>query len=265
MSPARIQLIGLDKPSAPPLRGAGDPLLMLRTQASAHERNRLESVAEILALIAILMMKKVLTGLERVTVRGAVFQWGKGVRVDGTVAAHCLPGQLRFNDTALDDRTDWTANFLEQHGLKPLPLGAKLKNLGARTDVADQAINNTDSLLEITDRGQGLKTRFEGATQQLITRGFYETARGPVQLIELVRGATNHYRLGATLTCEERWDWLKLQMKTGAPEPELDRRRRQVVVLEEYLKILRERSFIPYFETRSGFEELFREVVRPQA
>ena len=258
----RVHLIGLDKPSAPPLRLAADPIGMLRWQASTHERNRLESVAEMLALVGILSMKRVLGRSETVSVSGAIYQWGAGSRTDRTVGAHCLPGQLRFNGSALHDNTSWTPKFLEEHGLKPLALDSKVRNVSARTEVTDGVVNETDSLLEKMDTGRGLKSRFANAAHQIAERVSFQASLTLAALAQLVSASVSHYRLGASFACEERLDWLRLQVRVTLNPPDLEKRRRQVVVVEEYLKVIKDHSFIPYFETRAGIEELVGDVVQ---
>jgi hypothetical protein len=93
---ARAHLIGIDQLTAKPLAAAVDPQAVLRDQASNHERNRLESVAETMALVGAMTFQKVLSGREQVRVARAVFQFGRGVLEDNTVAAHCLPGAARI-------------------------------------------------------------------------------------------------------------------------------------------------------------------------
>lgn len=235
---------------------------MLRWQASTHERNRLESIAEMLALIGILAMKQVL-GRETVSVSGALFQWGEGSRADRTVGAHCLPGQLKFNGNALHENPSWTPKFLEDHGLKPLALDSKLRNVSARTEVTDRVVNETDSLLEKMDSGRGLKSRFASAARQVSERLSFQNSSTVAGLTELVSSSLSHYRLGAAFACEERLDWLKLQAKVTLNPAALENRRRQIIVVEEFLKIIRDHSFTPYFATMTGVDELVRDVVQP--
>jgi hypothetical protein len=260
--PPRAHLIGLDKPTATPLRLAPDPLQALRQQASTHERNRLESIAELLGLIGLLGMKQVLTGREAVTVRGAMFQWGEGSRADRTVGAHCLPGHVKFNGHALHEMPGWTPKFLEEHGLKPLALDSKLRNVSARTELTDVVVNETDSLLEKMDTGRGFKFRLGGALSQLMERVLFESARTPGALASIVAGAMSHYRFGAGLACEERLEWLQQQLRVEKAPAKLEVRRRQAAIVEQYLFVLEDGSFVPYFTTLPGILELLRDVVR---
>jgi hypothetical protein len=242
----RAFLIGLDKPTA--------------VQAAAvHEQHRLESVAEMLGLVGVLTAKKVLTGFEIVTAEGAVYQWGEGIKADQTVGAHCLPGQLFFNRHHLNSTAEWTPQLLAAHGLKPLPLDSKLRNVAARTDVVPGIVNETDSLLEKMSAGRGLKTRFANAARLLLERG---RGQSSADFAGLLGSAMDYYRLGAALICEERLHWLQTQarIETG---PHQERRARQLGVVQEYLRILQDRQFTPHFMTLAGIGELLRDVVQP--
>src|SRR5689334_16549098 len=133
----RTQIIGLDKPVVQPLRSSTEPLGTLRGQASGHEKHRLDSVAEVAAIVSVMVVKQVLIGYEVVTVGPAVFQFGTGVRSDHTQAAHCLPGQIEFNGRPIHMSTGWDESLLGRLGVKPLALSSKLRNLSGRTDAVD--------------------------------------------------------------------------------------------------------------------------------
>jgi hypothetical protein len=261
MNTSRTHLIGLDKPSASPLRTAADPLLALRAQASNHEQHRLESVAEMLALVGVMTVKRVLAGREVVTVQGAVFQWGEGQAEHSSVGAHCLPGQLAFNGQPIHTMQMWTEQFLRERGLKPLALSSKLRNVSARTDVVDRVVNETDSLLEKLGKSRGLKVRFGGAVHQLMERVLFENPRIPGRLIDLVGMAMSYYRLGARYACEERLDWLKQQLPLAASDAKAESRQRGMIVAEQYLRVVQDGSFVPHFASTAGMNELIRDVV----
>ncbi|HYY29349.1 MAG TPA: hypothetical protein VE860_15460 [Chthoniobacterales bacterium] len=154
----RTHLIGIDKPTK-------DSQATLEQQAKKHEINRLESVAETIALVGALTFQKVLSGREQLTVVGAGFQWGRGTVKTKTVAAHCLPGQLEFNSRPIQTMPNWKEASVRECGFKPLALSSKLRNLSARSDVVDVIVNQTDSLLErmrdgIPSADEGCDTRF---------------------------------------------------------------------------------------------------------
>jgi hypothetical protein len=257
----RHQLIGLDKPTTGPLRLAADPVSLLREQASTHERHRLETVAEAIALVGVMTFQKALSGREAVRVGGAVFQFGRGLRSDNTVAAHCLPGQLEFNSSPLHTMPNWNEAFLKECGLKPLALSSKLRNVSARTDAVDRIVNQTDNLIEIMRNGRGLKPTLEytvyGLMQQLLRRK--PTSWPAVE--EMVRESLNYYRLGAGYACEERLDDLSNQTKLAKSKLEFQSAGYKLTVGEKYLEVVQDASFIPESTSLIGFLWLVKDVV----
>jgi hypothetical protein len=254
MSQPREHLIGLDEPAS-----NASPLLL---QAFTHEKHRLESVAEMLALLGVLTMKNVLNWYDAVQVRGAVFQWGEGSSATGQVAAHCLPGQIRFNGAAPHERPCWTADFLEQRGLKALAIDSKLRNVSARTDIVEAIVNKTDNLIEKLSGRRGLKSRFADAAYQVASSVATRRLRNSLELARVVESATHHYRLGATLACEERLDWLAQALKTTAAQTEPTKRQEQAAIINRYLSVLRDTAFMPGFATPAGVSDLCRDVVK---
>jgi hypothetical protein len=95
----RHQLIGLDKPVTEPLSAVANPLTVLRYQALLHESHRLETVAEAMALVGVMTFKHALSGREKVTVRGAIFQFGRGT------------GMNLFSKSAVLNRSHFPVNF----------------------------------------------------------------------------------------------------------------------------------------------------------
>lgn len=254
----RTHIIGLDKPTAPPLGGVANPQHVLREQALTHEKHRLESIAEMLALAGLMTVKKVLAGREVVTVRGAVYQFGQGVRVHGTIAAHCLPGQLRFNDVAIHQMSEWKADLIKERGMKPLALGSKLRNLFGRTDVVDGSVNDLDSWVEKMSNERGLKFLFARSVQQLMERVLLQKPTTCRTLSEIVEDKFEHYRFGATYVCEERLDSL---IHTAMPaKPDKNDSNRKFIV-EQYLSVLRDVSFIPEAIKPAGFRGLIKDVL----
>jgi len=92
-----LYIPGIDGPTETPLRLATDRKAEIERQATWHEGNRLNSVAEELALVAVMRKQQVLMGKEKISVIAAQRQFRKGTHVDETQAAHCLPGQLYLN------------------------------------------------------------------------------------------------------------------------------------------------------------------------
>jgi hypothetical protein len=236
-------------------------MAVLRTQAAIHEQNRLESVSEVLGLVALMTLKKVLNGQEAVDVRGAVYQWGEGVKSHNTVGAHCLPGQVTFNGQALDCMKSWTVEFLREKGVKPLQLSSKLRNLCARTDIVDCVVNNTDSLLEKMTSGRGLKPRYAGAVRQVMQRAVLQNPQTAAAMGELVNAGMSYYRLGAGLACEERLDGLRQKLVGALAGSNAENNKRGVAVTERYLEVLQDQSFRPWFSTSTGMMQLLSDVV----
>jgi len=257
-------LIGLDKPQETPLSASSAPMAKLRLQAQQHERLRLESASEMLGLVGILCMHQALSGFEVVTVRGAIYQWGQGVKADRTVGAHCLPGQIRFNENAPHQGPSWKEEFLIECGLKPLALASKLRNLSARVQVADSTINSVDSLLEKMGDGRGLKPLFANESQYIMLRTRQDQQIAAAGLTDAVRSAMDHYRAIAFWACLERQDWLRQQMQSdlkSGRSSEAEKRRCQLLVIEEYLSVLSDHSFSPFFATLTGVMALMRDVI----
>lgn len=258
---ARTQIIGLDKPQASALRTAADPLKTLRQQAAEHERHRLESIAEITVLVAVMAGRGVISGREIVVVGRAVFQFGTGARKDNTQAAHCLPGQLEFNARPLHTLPDWNPAFIRERGLKPLPLSSKLRNLCGRTDAVDGSVNQVDSLLEIMGNGRGLKPLFGRSVSQVLQRQTQRASVNADDLRGMVEDAMEHYRLGAAYACEERIGELAMRERVAKSADDSQSAGRKKIVAEEYLLTVQDESFVPEPLTASGFQWLLRDVI----
>jgi hypothetical protein len=256
----RKQLIGLDKPAAGPLSAAANPRTVLSYQASLHEKHRLETVAEAMALVGVMTFTKALTGREKVRVRGAFFQFGQGVRKDDTVAAHCLPGYLEFNSVPLHEMPNWNENFLTECGLKPLALSSKLRNVYARTDAVAGVVNQTDSLLEMMRDGRGLKPTLERAAYGLMEQFLHRKPTTWPAVGDLVQNGFNHYRLVAGYACEERLDDLAEEAKFAKSKSELLSIDYKTIVTEEYLEVAQDGSFVPECATLTGFLSVVKDV-----
>jgi len=255
----RKHIIGLDKPDSRPLSSYSHPELALRKQALEHEQHRLECVAEMLALVGLMTLKKVLSGNETVAVEGeAEFQFGKGVKKHGTVGAHCLPGKLNFNGTSLHEKIEWRAELIQKQGMKPLPLSSKLRNLAGRVDVADASINNTDSWVEKMPDQRGLKFHFGRSVQRLMWEISVRHPATGHALCKLVEDAYDHYKSNVRYIYEERWDSVA-HPQPGVKAGEHDANRQFIV--ERYFKALRNPSFVPEAITTPGFRELIGDVL----
>ena len=260
-SEPREHLIGLDKPTTAPLSAAANAEAVLRNQASNHERHRLESVAETIALVAAMTSQKALSGREQVRVGGAVFQFGRGVRDDNTVAAHCLPGQLEFNSRPVHTMPDWNQAFLRACGLKPLALSSKLRNVSARTDPVDLIVNQTDSLIESMRDGRGLKPALGRTVYGLMEEFSRRKPDNWAAVEEMVRDSTRHYRLTASYACEERLDDLTQYAKLAISDSKLESINYKLIIAKEYLKVVQDASFVPEPTTFTGFLQVVKDVI----
>ena len=263
----RMHLIGIDKETSSPLRSATNPLLVLRQQASTHERDRIDSVAETMSLIGVLTAKKILSGREVVTVGGAIFQWGSGVRTDRTVAAHCLPGHLRFNSHPIHTDPEWSDQQLQGRGVKPLAMSSKLRNLSARTNVVDTLVNEVDSLIERMGGDRGLKPLFGRSVHRMMEKFIHERPDTWSDMGELVRDAIDHYRLAAGFVCEERMDYLgdrNARLPLGSPPSAEEALQQKQAIADEYLQIVQDGAFVPPSMTDTGFRWVIRDVLQEE-
>ncbi len=255
----RKQVIGLDKQTSRPLSSYTQPERALLKQALAHETHRLESVAETLALIGLMTLKKVLSGNEMVAVKGdAEYQFGEGVKAHGTVGAHCLPGKINFNNTHLHIMAEWRPDVIKQRGMKPIPLSSKLRNLFARVDVFDSSINNADSWSEKMSGERGLKFHLGKSVQRLMKDISFQKPSTIRSLGKLVEDSFEHYKFGARYIYEERLDSLTNPSSYAKPGKN-DATRRFIV--ECYWDVLRDTSFVPDAITTLGFRDLIRDVL----
>ena len=258
--PNRIEIVGIDKQNTPSIRQAGSNVsAQLHAQATLHERNRLDSVAEILALIAILVRQRVLQGTEVVAIAGALYQYDQGSVANHTQAAHCLPGHLTFNTQSIHDLDRWTQADLTRSKLKPIPIAAKLRNLGGRTDVADARINQTDSFVERMFDVRGLAPLLARATYGLIQGRALARGADWAAVREATWHAFTHYRATASLACEERLDrltrsfpTLNAAQRTAAGE--------KMAILADYASVL-QGAFQPSCLQGQNFAVLVRDVV----
>jgi hypothetical protein len=251
----RTHLIGLDKPTK-------DPKATLEQEARKHETNRLESVAETIALVGAMTFQKALSGREQITVGGAGFQWGRGTAKAKTVAAHCLPGQLEFNSRPIQTMPDWNETLLRECGFKPLALSSKLRNISARTDVVDVIVNQTDSLLERMRDGRGLKPAFGRAVYGLMEQVPYRKPADWPEVEELVWESVNHYRQTASYACEERIDDLTKYEKVAVSGSDLKDIQNELIVAKMYLKVTQDASVVPEATKVTGFLQLMKDVIQ---
>lgn len=245
-----------DHPMPGKLANQADPLLTLRQQAVMHENNRLETVAEILALTAIMTTQRVLTGNEVITVGRAMFQYGRGNREQGIQAAHCLPGHPYFNSRALHTVDEWQPDILVSHHLKPLPLASKLRNLCGRTDYVDSSLNQADCFIEILDDGRGLKPTLGRALYHLQQHIKHSPGMKPSDAGELVARSLEIYRQHASYACEERLQQLQIIAASDAAANHRSH------VIENYLGIVQDATCVPAAATSGGFHSAVLETVQ---
>ena len=234
----RHQIIGLNKPL--PLAGG------LAMQASVHERHRLESVAEEIVLVCVLAGSRVVGSAHSVTVEGSArYQFGKGVREDNTVAAHCLPGRLLVNARPIDTLSQWLSeNALKSCGIKSLPMTSKLRNLHGRTDVVNAIVNRVDSRLERMTGRRGLKPLFGRTVHHVVGPCALEGNVNVPMIMELGHAAMDLYRLNGRFMCEELRETLSNDLKKVFG-PEAESITASLAVLESYLDELNDTSSIP--------------------
>ena len=244
-----------DHPMPGKLSAQPDPLLVLRQQAVMHEHNRLETVAELLALTAILTVQRVLTGHEVITIGRAMFQFGQGDRAQGIQAAHCLPGHPYFNGLALHTVDEWQPEILARHQIKPLPLASKLRNLCGRTDYVDASLNQTDCLIEIMDDGRGLKPTLGRALHHLQQHLKHRPAKDWPAVGELVAQAMEIYRQHASYVCQERLHQLPFTNTSDATTTSKSH------ILESYLQMVQNGALIPEACSQHGFQQITRDTI----
>ncbi len=245
-----------DHPMPGKLSAQPDPLLALRQQAVMHEHHRLETIAELLAITAILTVQRVLTGHEVITIGRAMFQFGKGDRAQGIQAAHCLPGHPYFNGLALHTVDEWQPEILARHQLKPLPLASKLRNLCGRTDYVDASLNQTDCLIEIMDDGRGLKPTLGRALHHLQQHLKHRPAKDWPAVGELVAQSMEIYRQHAAYVCQERLHQLPFTTTPNATAIPKSH------ILESYLQVVQNGTFIPDSTSLNGFFRVVTEVLK---
>ena len=262
--PPRMKLAGMDKPTAASIRTNADLAPYLQLQARVHEANRLETVAEVLALVAVIRRQEVLAGNEVVSVEGAMYQFGKGIRADGTVAAHCLPGHLMFNALPFQTMAEWEVARLHARGIKPLPLASKLRNLCGRTDVVDENINKVDSAVEIMANGLGLKRLLERVVGQVVNHPRLTSTAAWSVARTTAANAFAIYRGDASRFCQARIQVLSTQIGRGtAPANDEERNARYgIAIAQTYLLVLGSTTTPPEALGTAGFTQLVRDVVK---
>lgn len=229
--------------------------------AGEHERNRIDTVAETLTLVGFLRQKKVLSGPEKIQVTGANYQWVSGSRTQGIQAAHCIPGWLAFNSSALHEMRDWTPENLLSRGLKAQPVSVKLRNLGGRVDLMPTVINTADSALERMSSDRGLKPALRQATY-LLMRKLDQRRTDDLSVVEdVVREVMYQYRHTASYVCEERLDDYASAGARAASEQELEGIAQRALAVESYLETVQDRSIEPFTTTPTSFENVLKDVV----
>lgn len=254
----RTHLIGLDKPVSKPLSAFPEADRARIRQARQHEQHRLESVAELLAIVELMALKGVIRATETVTAGGAVYQFGQGERQHGTVGAHCLPGRLNFNGQHLHHRADWQPEMIREHGMKPLPLSSKLRNLYGRVDVVDWSVNDADSYAERMPAKRGLKQTLRRAAERLLRDLSFQRPNSLSSIHRLASTAYEHYRFEAAYVYQQRLHDLGSTTKPAASGTNPVTRR---MVLEEYHRAVCDDGFSPAPLTELGFRHLVSDLV----
>ena len=252
---------GVDGPAERPLRLEPDRKAAIEKQAELHERNRLDSVAEELVLMAVMRKKQVLMGTENISVNGAKRQFRRGSRADETNAAHCLPGQLCLNSLLVFELHGIQERLLKERGIKPLPLFSKLTHLHGRTDVVNIALNKVDSLVEDMAGGRGLTVLLERSTYRLFERYRFEKPGGWEADFERVRGTVDAYRVAAGRACEERLEFLSVKLSQASSPQAFQSRSDQIIAANGYLEVVQDLSFVPATSQLTNFLCVVKDVL----
>ena len=257
----RAHIIGLDKPVSNPLSQESDQARAIRKQAHDHEKARLESVAEMMALVALMVWKGFFHGREVVTVGKAEYQFGRGVKTDKTEAAHCLPGQAAFDSTPLHRAPDWSVEKVERAGFKPLALSSKLRNVAGRCDVVDVVVNDVDSLSEKCSGGRGLRPAYGRALQGLMETIIMKRPSDIPGVLKAALKGLDAYRVSAGHIYLERQEELRQRRRILATDGELEKHDLKWNVLQTYLGLVRDRSLETGALGGEGFRWIARDVL----
>jgi hypothetical protein len=252
---------GIDGPTETPLRLATNRKAEIERQAQWHEGNRLHSVAEELALLAVMRKQQVFLGAEKISVIAAQRQFRSGTRADETQAAHCLPGQLLLNSLPIYDLHGEQERLIRRRGMKPLPLFSKLTHLHSRTDVVHIALNSVDSLIEDMAGGRGLTVLLERSVYRLFERYRFEKPGGWEADFERVRVTVDGYRVASGYACEERLDYLSVKQSRAGSTQELQSLSDQIVAANGYLGVVQDPSFVPETSQITNFLWLLKDVL----
>jgi hypothetical protein len=239
----------------------GRSMAELAKQATRHEKNRLDTVAETLALVGLLFQRGVLLGNEVITVRGAIFQSVSGSQVDRTQAAHCIPGWLQFNSLPLHEMDAWNVPDLQSKGFKPLPFSSKVRNLAMRVDVMADTINIADSYVEKMSDRRGLKSTLRRVVELLIHRLQQRRSTDPWVLFDELVNIVATYRDFANYACAERLDNLVTEIKVTREPAALAKLQAKAHVIRTYVQVVKDHSVTPEPLTNKGFESLQKDVL----
>jgi hypothetical protein len=207
-----------------------------------HEGNRLNSVAEELALVAVMRKQQVLAGTEQISVIGDPPQFRVGKKKDKTQAAHCRPGKLCLNSLPIFELAGAQARLIKERGIKPYPLASKLYHLHGRTDVVNLALNKVDSLVETMAGDRGLAVLLERSIYRLFERYRLEKPGGWEAGFEKVLAAMDGYRAAAGYAFEERLDYLSVKRSYAISAQEFQSLSDQIVAANGYLGVIQDLS-----------------------
>jgi hypothetical protein len=209
--------------------------------------------------------QQIFTGSEKINVVGAKRQFGTGVRMDETNAAHCLPGQLYLNSLPIYELHGEQERALKERGIKPLPLYSKLSNLHGRTDVVHIDLNRVDSLLESMRGGRGLKVLLGQSIYKLFERYRIEKPGGWEGDFERSRGILNAYRNSAGYICEERLDYLTAKQGRVLSTDEAQSVSDQIIAANQYLNVIQDASFVPENTELTSFLWTVKDVIEDKS
>jgi hypothetical protein len=232
----------------------------LQAEAIIHEKNRLESVAELYCLLSLLAYGGILSGTNSATKGQTTYQFGKGSKADRTEAAHCLPGQILINGHYPDIILDTAAN-VEQAGLKPIAMSSKLRHLFGRTDITSVEVNDTDSSIETVTGDIGIKPAFVLSTDKL----FSELEKSPpstkVKVLRHAQAGYKEFYDAARLATRTRLNMRLNARLTDATDQK--KNQEQILLLLAFMQA-QGAALNPSPLYASAFKLLWEEVAKPE-
>lgn len=257
----RTHLKGIDDRGPLSLTTGQQGFAALQAEAIIHERNRLESVAELYCLLCILSYGGILSGANAATKGKTTYQFGKGKKADRTEAAHCLPGQILINGHYPDIILDTAANVANA-GLKPIPMSSKLRHLFGRTDITSVEVNDTDSSIETVTGDIGIKPAFVLCTDNLFSELEKSPPDNKVKVLRHAQAAYREFLEAAKLATRTR---LNIRLNLRLTDPGAQRKNQEQIRLLLSFMQAQGGALNPFPLYASAFKLLWEEVAQPES